>query len=318
MIKKLCAVILTLLVCMQITVFSEESPCIFFAPQSMNDENEIIIPIYTKNLPQDNDGLCGIEFQFTYDTNHFVLKTDENGRTVLGTNSSMLVHNTDTIDISVQEDIVSVSYISFDGENDAVLRDGPMFYFSLIPKNPEALWNSDDYYPLRFIPGSVNLIIFDGNTMSLSGITAEGADTYVGGYNTFPTFEFPEFEDKIEFKVGISAIYVNGESKTIDASPYMKDELMIPMRALADAVGMEIMWDDSSRTVSIFYPYISSYFNMNSGDVYINAKLRADLPKPEIINGRTFVPLSTVQALFGDVLNIANNGDSVLIDFNNK
>ena len=101
----------------------------------------------------------------------------------------MLVQDTDIIEASVNGDIVSVSYVDFSGENNVVLRDGPLFYFTLIPKNPDALWNSDDYYPLRFLAGSVNLITLDKENFSLSGMSAEGIDTYVGGYNVFPNFE---------------------------------------------------------------------------------------------------------------------------------
>lgn len=318
MIKRLCAIMLVLSVCIPVTVFAEESPCIFFAPQSMNEDNEILVPVYTKNLPQDNDGLCGIEFKFAYDTEHFMLKTNKNNGLLLETSTAMLVQDTDIAEVSVSEDIVSVNYIDFGAEDNVVLRDGPLFYFTLIPKNPDALWNSDDYYPLRFIPDSINLIVLDKENYSLKGIPAEGIDTYVGGYNTFPTFEIPKIEDKIEFKNGISAVYINGGEKATDAPPYIKDEFMIPLRPLAEAVGMEISWDSKTKMVSVFYPYISAYFDMSKEDTYINAKLRTDLPKPEIINGRTFVPVSTIRAMFADVLNIENNGDSISLDFNKK
>lgn len=316
MIKKLCAAVLMLCVFASTAVFAAEDAQIFFAPQSMNEANEVIVPIYTKNLPKDNDGLCGCEFQFAYNTEQFTLKTDENGRPSLGTNETMLVQDTDIVDVSVSDDTVSVSYVDFSGENNVVLRDGPLFYFTLMPKSPDVLWNSDDYYPLRFIPNSVNLIMLDKENFSLSGTAAEGIDTYVGGYNAFPDFKLPENEDKIEFKVNDKAMYINGEAKETDAAPYVKDELMIPLRPLAEAIGMEIAWDGETQTVSLFYPYISAYFNMNNGDTYINAKQRTDLKKAEIVNDRTFVPLPTVQAVFGEQIKIENDSDSVSLSFN--
>lgn len=317
MIKRICA-ILVLLTCIPVTAFAEENPCVFFAPQSMNETNEIIVPIYTKNLPQDNDGLCGCEFQFAYNTEQFTLKTDESGRPLLGTNDTMLVQDIDIVEASVSDDIVSVSYVDFSGENNVVLRDGPLFYFTLIPKSSDALWNSDDYYPLRFLAGSVNLITLDKENFSLSGMSAEGIDTYVGGYNAFPDFKPPKIEDKIEFKVNDKAVYVNGEAKKTDAAPYVKDEFMIPLRPLAEVLGRELYWDGETSTVSLFEPYTSVYFNMRNNDIYINAKQRTELQKPEIINGRTFVPLSTIQLIFGERLNIENNGESASLDFNNN
>lgn len=148
-IKKIMCFALIML-CLPITIYAKEQPCVFFAPQSMNEDNEIIVPIYTKNLPADNDGLCGTEFQFAYDTEQFTLKVNESGRPILGTNETMLVQNTDIVETTVNNDVVSVSYVDFSGENNVVLRDGPLFYFTLIPKNPNALWNSDDLLSLAF------------------------------------------------------------------------------------------------------------------------------------------------------------------------
>ncbi len=101
MIKKLCMALIAVIISMPITALAAENSCVFFAPQSMNEANEIIVPIYTKNLPQDNDGLCGCEFQFAYNTEQFTLKTDESGRPLLGTNETMLVQDTDIIEASV-------------------------------------------------------------------------------------------------------------------------------------------------------------------------------------------------------------------------
>lgn len=308
--------LITVLFSMTVTVFAEESPRVFFAPQSMNESNEIIVPLYTQNLPKDNDGLCGIEFSFVYNTEQFSLKNDENGRPILGTSSAMLLKNTDMVDVSVNEDTVSVSYVDFSGEKDTVLRSGPLFYFTFIPKNPDALWNSDDYYPIRFMPDSVNLITFDSRNFALSGTSAEGIDTYMGGYNVFPTFEAPETEKEITFQLNTGEAYVDGELKENNALPYEKDEIMLPLRFLAENTDMEIYWDGDSRTVSLFRPYLSVYFNMSSGDVYINSKKRGDTAKSEIADGRTFVPLSAMQTIFGNSLNTETNSGGVSLKFN--
>lgn len=309
-------VIFALLLRVSVTILAEENPCIFFAPQIMNESNNIIVPVYAKNLPQNNDGLCGMEFEFAYDTEQFTLKTDESGRPQLMTNSTMLVQDTDIVDVSINDDVVSVSYIDFSGENNVVLQDGPLFCFTLIPKHPDALWNSEDYYPLRFLAGSINLITLDKEKFSLLGTPAEGIDTYVGGYNAFPNFEPPKIEDKIEFKANDKAVYINGEAKKTDSEPYVKDEFMIPIRPFAENAGMELYWDGETNTVSLFEPYTSVYFDIRNNYIYVNAKQRIELSEPEIINGRTFVPLSTIQMIFGERLKIENNGDSVSLNFN--
>lgn len=293
-----------------------KEPCVFFAPQSMNDSDEIIVPIYTQNLPKDNDGLCGTEFSFAYDTDHFTLKTDENGRPMLGSSSAMLVKNTDMVEVSQQDGIVSVSLVDFSGENNLVLRDGPLFFFTLIPQNPDALWNSDDYYPLHFLPGSVNLIVLDRASYSISGIEAEGIDTYVGGYNVFPDFKPPEVTDKLEFNIGSPAVWVNENEIPNDAPPYEQNgDIMIPVRFLAESLEMELFWDNETHMVSLYWPYRSAYLTMNDQNIYINARLRQDLSKAEIVNNRTYIGLSVVQAFFGESLEVQRDGDKVTFGF---
>lgn len=75
----------------------------------------------------------------------------------------------------------------------------------------------------------------------------------------YPTFEISKIEDKIDFKDGVSAVYINGEEKVTDAAPYTKDELMIPLRALAEACSMEIDWDSDTQTVSETEPEKDGY-----------------------------------------------------------
>ena len=316
--RSICAAFLITCLTLPLTVSAQadDEPCIFFAPQSMNETDEVVVPVYTQNLPKDNDGLCGTEFRFAYDTEHFTLKTDENGRPLLGSSSAMLVKNTDAVEVSQQDGIVSVSLIDFGGENSLVLRDGPLFFFTLIPKNPDVLWNSDDYYPLHFLPGSVNLIVLDRQNYSISGIEAEGIDTYVGGYNVFPDFKPPEVTDKLEFNVGSPAVWVNGEEIPNDAPVYEKDgDIMIPVRFLAEALEMELFWDGETHMVSLYWPYRSAYLTMNDQNVYINARLRQDLPKAELMNDRTYIGLSVVQAFFGDSLETQRDGNKVKLEF---
>ena len=43
-------VIFALLLRVSVTILAEENPCIFFAPQIMNESNNIIVPVYAKNL----------------------------------------------------------------------------------------------------------------------------------------------------------------------------------------------------------------------------------------------------------------------------
>ena len=293
-----------------------DQPSIFFAPQSMNETNEILVPIYARNIPKDYDGLCGTEFRFAYDVSQFDLKLDEAGRPALGTTPAMLVQNTGQINVSARDGVVSVSYVDFGGGQNLVLRDGPLFYFTLLPKYPDALWNSDDVYPLRFLPGSVNLVVLDRRNNSFWGWPTDGIDTYISGYNVFPTFEGPTLTDKLELVTGNPSMWVNGVEIPNGAAPYEREgSLMVPVRFLAEAIGMELDWDDASQTAALYWPYQTAYLAMNQKAVYLNARLREDLPAPEELDGRTYIDLSVVQAIFGDDMEIQREGMVTVFQF---
>ena len=165
--------------------------------------------------------------------------------------------------------------------------------------------------------------IYDSNDILTIGIRGINLDF---DYNEFVTIEGESGSGKSTLLNVIGAndsyeegeLYINGEEKATDAPPYIKNEFMIPLRPLAETIGMDILWESDNKCVSLFYPYISAYFDMKAGDIYINAKQRTDLNKAEIVNDRTFMPLSAVQAIFGNSINIENNGDSVSLEFNNN
>ena len=153
--------------------------------------------------------------------------------------------------------------------------------------------------------------------MSLAGVSAEGIDTYVGGYNVFPTFEPPEIDGMIEFKMGSSVFLVNGEEKQTDTVIYEKDgEIMVPIRFVGEELGMEVGYDSTTATVSVYYPYMSMYVTLTDGLIYINARQRDDLIKAELKDNRTFIGLSVVEEMLTDMVNIEKYETGIKLNFN--
>ena len=57
---------------------------------------------------------------------------------------------------------------------------------------------------------------------------------------------------EISLGVGSDTIYINGEAKTIDVPAcIMNDRTMVPVRAVAEAFGCTVKWDNDSRSVQI-------------------------------------------------------------------
>lgn len=68
--------------------------------------------------------------------------------------------------------------------------------------------------------------------------------------------EFPIMT--IDMQVGTTNAYVNGEEQLLDVAPeYHNDELMIPLRFIADVLGFRLVFDDSQRERATLVLYIS-------------------------------------------------------------
>lgn len=316
--KRFFACLTAVLLCLgTVQAFAAERPQLFFAPSSMNAADEIEVPVYLKNIPAGKDGICGVKFTFSYNTDEFTVKTGPDGNPILGASEAMLIQNTDGISAQVQESgMMTVEYIDFTGVDKVVFRDGPLFYYTLIPTHPKSLYNSDDIYPLLFQPGSVQIMQYDKESSSISAIPTEGIDVFIGGYNVFPTLVGPEIAKELTFTAGSDQLWTNGEMTKMDTTPYLTETgMMVPARYLAEAVGMEVLWDGETETVSLYFPYKSTYVMLGSDSIYINTINRTDLPKPDMVDDRTFIDLSVIQAVFGDALTVERAEESAVLKF---
>ena len=164
--------------------------------------------------------------------------------------------------------------------------------------------------PLKVTIDVSSLNLTDDQKINFTGIYYDEAlETYrqLGGEfgDDFKTFTFftsytgdhsivvSENLTKIILDIGNNAYMINGESRTIDAAPSIIDgRAMLPLRAIAEALGAEVGWDESTRTVSI----------TNDG-VTVTFAIGEDLPDnmgiPQIINDRTFVPVRYIAEQLG-------------------
>lgn len=122
----------------------------------------------------------------------------------------------------------------------------------------------------------------------------------------------PEFKTVIELAPGMDIYTVNGETKFWDATPYIKEgRTLVPIRHLAEAVGFKADWDFSdpaNKMVFIFkadqdpekdkeHPFILLIIGQPTA--MVNGNLVALDVAPEILNGRTMVPLRFVVETLG-------------------
>ncbi|ACI18122.1 hypothetical protein COPRO5265_0082 [Coprothermobacter proteolyticus DSM 5265] len=122
----------------------------------------------------------------------------------------------------------------------------------------------------------------------------------------------PEFKTVIELAPGMDIYTVNGETKFWDATPYIKDgRTLVPIRHLAEAIGFKADWDFSDPANKMVFIYTAEQdpekdkehpfilLIIGQPTAMVSGNLVALDVAPEILNGRTMVPLRFVVETLG-------------------
>lgn len=162
---------------------SEYKLQLFFQPAIMDDiTGDVLTGINLKNvdlaIPQDKGSICGLNFDFEYDDNVFNVLTNNNGEVVIITDENTLIKDSSKIHATVENGVIHISY---NDDKDLIKYDGTLCRFILIANNVNALWNSFDYYPIRFVEDSISVNTYNEITEPCYNI--EGIDGKVGAYN---------------------------------------------------------------------------------------------------------------------------------------
>ena len=102
-------------------------------------------------------------------------------------------------------------------------------------------------------------------------------------------------------------ITYNGNKINSDVPPYVKDgRTLAPMRAILEALGMNVSWDGATQTATAVKANINISISINSNIAVVNGEQQTlDVPA-EITNGRTFVPVR----FFAEALNMDVDWDA--------
>lgn len=95
-------------------------------------------------------------------------------------------------------------------------------------------------------------------------------------------------------------IMVNGDVVETDNAPYIKnDRTMVPMRAIFEALGATVKWDDTTKTAIGVKGDIEVKITIGENLLYKNGEaIILDAPA-EITNNRTMVPVRAISEAFG-------------------
>lgn len=120
---------------------------------------------------------------------------------------------------------------------------------------------------------------------------------------------------KIEaiLQIGSPNMIINGESKEIDpgkgtAPVIVEGRTLVPIKAIMDAVGGTLAWDDADKRVTIGYSGKTVELWIGSNTTRVDGKAGTTDVAPQIMNDRTMLPIGFISQSLG--LDISWNADN--------
>lgn len=86
----------------------------------------------------------------------------------------------------------------------------------------------------------------------------------------------------------------------MDVAAYAKDgRTMLPIRFVAEALGMGVTWDAKTRTVIIEDLFFRVEIPIDTNKIIVNGETYTSDVKPEIVDGRTMMPIANIARALG-------------------
>ena len=106
--------------------------------------------------------------------------------------------------------------------------------------------------------------------------------------------------DVVVMSIGSSEIIVNGDKVAIDAAPIVQnDRTYVPFRALAEAFGAEVAYDEATQAVTAELNGVTVVMTIGSATYTVNGTEQTMDVAPFITGSRTMVPVRFAAEAFG-------------------
>ena len=141
-------------------------------------------------------------------------------------------------------------------------------------------------------------------------------DDYEEGYHDYDDIDYDDiyYDDTYEDKEDDSIwVFVNDERVYFDVEPIIiNNRTMVPMRAIFEALGAEVEWDDNTSTAIGELDGITVEITIGDDCLYRNGR-RKSLDSPAIIvSDRTLVPVRAIAESFD--CDVEWDGDNMVVD----
>ncbi|MGC8722243.1 MAG: copper amine oxidase N-terminal domain-containing protein, partial [Caldisericaceae bacterium] len=143
------------------------------------------------------------------------------------------------------------------------------------------------------------------NTIKIEAVDRLG-NKYTQSFTVFYTPPQIKQSYIVVLKVGSPSITVNGTSKKIDSQdskPIIKNgRTLLPIRTLIESLGGTVEWNAKEQKVTITLNGHSVILFIGKTYAYVDGNKRALEVSPQIISGRTYIPLRFVSESLGMVV----------------
>ena len=107
-------------------------------------------------------------------------------------------------------------------------------------------------------------------------------------------------------------VFLDGQAIEFDVAPIIEnDRTLVPLRAIFEAMGAEVEWDEDTRTVISAKGDDLCVFQIDNENMFVNGEAKT-LDVPAMIkDDRTLIPLRAVSEAYG--CNIEWDGDTYTV-----
>ncbi len=129
----------------------------------------------------------------------------------------------------------------------------------------------------------------------------------------------PTKNTSIELQVGNPQMLVNGQAQALDSAPVIvNDRTLVPIRAIIEAMGGTVLWEQSTSTAVLTYGADEIRLTVNSLEAYVNNEANQLDVAPAIINDRTMLPIRFIAEKFNFNVEWNNDTQKITITENNS
>ncbi len=118
----------------------------------------------------------------------------------------------------------------------------------------------------------------------------------------------------VALKIDSPYTYANNAVTQIEAAPVIVNgRTLVPVRAIAEALGAQVDWNNDTRQVTISKNDRSVVMTIGAVDYTVNGQAKTMEAAPSITNGRTLVPLRAVSEALGKVVYWNNDRRMIVV-----